>query len=102
MIETITDFFGNAWERVTKGPLDSVVITCSEADYDMGMNMKKTMHQNSDGEVAVKLIMGDNLTFDNGDEIKLETGTMAISYIHDGNWFANPSIETHTMTYTKD
>ena len=102
MIGTITDFFGNAWERVTKGPIDSIVITCAEADYEMGMGMKRSIFEDTDGAIAVKLIMGEKLSFDNGDEIQLEDGTMAISYIHEGNMIARPSISTYTMTYEKE
>ena len=102
MIGTITDFFGNAWERVTKGPLDSVVITCSEEDYEMGMSMKRSIFEDTDGAIAVKLIMGDKMSFDNGDEVHLKAGTLTISYIHEGNMIARPSIDTYTMTYEKE
>ena len=101
-MEKLTELLSSVWGHLTKGPIDRIVITCAEADYEMGMGMKRSIFEDTDGAIAVKLIMGEKLSFDNGDEIQLEDGTMAISYIHEGNMIARPSISTYTMTYEKE
>ena len=97
-MEKITDFFGDLWENITKGSLSQVILTCNENDYEFAMKIKKDLHS-QDSNVGVKLVQGETLTLDEDTTIDLIPGTMAICYIHDGNWFARPSMETHTITF---
>ena len=94
----LLDHLGGAWEYITKGNMSQVIISCSEDDYDFAMKFKKDLHDQSD-EVNVRLVVGETLTLDEDTEIKLEKGVVALSFIHDGNFFARPSMETHTMTF---
>ena len=97
---SILDTIEAIWDNLRKGPLSQVVIICDEADYAMGLDMKRHMFEESG--VPVKLMSGENMEFDDGTILDLEPGKMALSFIHDGNWIVNPSIETHTMTFEKE
>ena len=100
-MEKITDFFSELWEIITKGSLSQVILSCHEDDYEFAMGFKKTLHSYST-DVGVKLVSGEALTLDEDITIDLIPGMMAITYIHDGNWFVQPSMEVHTMTFEKE
>ena len=100
-MEKITDFFSELWEIITKGSLSQVILSCHEEDYEFAMGFKKTLHSYST-DVGVKLVAGEKLTLDEDTVVDLIPGTMAITYIHDGNWLVRPSMETHTMTFEKE
>ena len=92
---------GEYWEYLTKGPLHQVVLMCSEEDYGFAIDFRRgLLEQNPD--VSVKLMMGEELKLDTGNAIKLEPGVMTISFIHEGNMFVQPNMETHTMTFEKE
>ena len=95
-MEKITDFLSELWEIITKGYLSQVILSCHEDDYEFAMDFKKTIH-NLSTDVGVKLMAGETLTLDEDTVIELTPGTMTITYIHDGHWFARPSMETYKI-----
>ena len=89
------------WEIGTKGTLEQILITCSEEDYNIAMDIKNEWHQVSNN-VNVRLIVADRVVFDDNDILEIEEGEIAITYFYSGHWLASSSAETHILEITKE
>ena len=101
MLTTATTAASAFWEMSTKGVLEQILITCSDEDYDIAMDIKKEWHQ-ATHNVNVRLIVADRVVFEDDEVLEIEEGEIAITYFYSGHWFARSSAETHILEITKE
>ena len=101
MLTRATSTAAAFWEMSTKGMLEQVLITCSDEDYNTGMDIKKEWHS-INNNLNVRLIVADRIVFEDDEVLEIEEGEIAITYFYSGHWLARSSAETHILEITKE
>ena len=96
-MEKLLDWIDGIVSYVRYGNMSQIVLTINEDMYEMGMNMKRSLHEEVGEDVSVRLIVGEKLTLDDDVEIELKTGEIVMSLIYDGHLLSSPRMMTSIM-----
>jgi hypothetical protein len=95
----IKDWCEAIWEYVTKGSVEQILITCNEQNYDMCMDIKRDMHEDTD--TGVRLCIADEIVVDDT-RVAIHDDTIVFSYFHEGNIIFKPCVSMYTFNVNKE
>jgi len=95
----IKNLIESVWDYITKGSVEQILITCNEENYDMCMDIKRDMHEDTD--TGVRLNIADRIIIEDT-QLEIEDDTIIFSYFHKGNIIFKPCVSMYTFNVNKE